>query len=36
MAKHEGAPKPSKPYEPPPQSPDTPPPGGGAREKPKG
>ncbi len=35
MGKHQGAPKPSKPYEPPPQSPDTPPPGGGTREKPK-
>lgn len=34
-AKHQGAPKPSKPHEPPPQSPDTPPPGSGTREKPK-
>jgi hypothetical protein len=34
-AKHEGSPKPSKPFEPEPPSPDSPPPGGGSREKPK-
>ncbi len=36
MAKHEGQPKPSKPFEPAPPSPDSPTPGGGTREKPKG
>jgi hypothetical protein len=36
MAKHEGQPKPSKPFEPEPPSPDSPTPGGGTREKPKG
>jgi hypothetical protein len=36
VAKHEGQPKPSKPFEPEPPSPDSPTPGGGTREKPKG
>ncbi len=36
MAKHEGQPKPSRPFEPEPPSPDSPTPGGGTREKPKG